>query len=195
MDTRERIIENAFSQFLSKGYISVEINQILNDLSITSQDFNNHFSDKEDLLRAVVERYYLYQLDTMTRITKGAQNFEDFISGIKLLIDEQVDILYNIESNESSCNLMMDTVTRVQNVKKDMSDLYINTFRNIRLLIEKCVQQGEIKKDIESSMLSLQLFTQLEGVYLTCSFNNKKLHKQEVFNTFDKIYNSVKYAS
>ncbi len=195
MDTRERIIEHAFSQFLCKGYTSVEINPILNDLNITNNDFKDYFKNKEELLKAVAERYFLTQLDTMKKITECAQNFEDFIEGIKHLVDEHVDVFYDEENKCSSNYSMVDAMKILPEAKKDISDFYINTIRNVKMLIERCVEKGEIKKDTESSLLSLQLFTQLEGAYLIKSLNNKKLHKQEIFDAFDKIYNSVKYAS
>jgi TetR/AcrR family transcriptional regulator, transcriptional repressor for nem operon len=56
-DTRDRIVESARQLFFQQGYAATGIAQILKDAGANSGSLYHFFPSKEDLLRAVLEKY------------------------------------------------------------------------------------------------------------------------------------------
>lgn len=195
MNTRERILAHSLNLFLKKGYTSVNISHILNDLNLSRGGFYHYFHSKEDLLKEVIEKYYLAQLDNITQIINSATSFESFICGIKNLIEHQVNLLIQLDERPNPYYLMFEAMKLFPDVKETISNLYIESMTNLRMFIQKCVESGEIKKEVEASMLSLQLITQIEGIYLLSFFADRDIQKDELLNVFDKIYTNAKYKN
>ena len=62
--TRERIMDIAQDAVLHKGFASTSIDEIICEAGITKSGFFYHFRDKNDLAKALLQRY----LDTEWRI-------------------------------------------------------------------------------------------------------------------------------
>ena len=56
-DTRQRLIEAAFSRLYRDGFRNVAIDQILADVGISKTAFYKHFESKDDLLLAALENH------------------------------------------------------------------------------------------------------------------------------------------
>lgn len=55
MSTRDRLIHSAHDLFYSRGFHAVGLDAILAAVGVTKTTFYNHFTTKEDLVRAVLE--------------------------------------------------------------------------------------------------------------------------------------------
>src|SRR5688572_26240106 len=56
-ETRERILEIAEASVLAKGFAATSIEEIIAEAGITKSGFFYHFRDKNDLARAMLQRY------------------------------------------------------------------------------------------------------------------------------------------
>lgn len=196
MNTRERIIAHSFNLFLNKGYTSVNISQILKDLNLSRGGFYHHFHNKEEVLKEVIEKYYIDQLNYLTGIVESAKNFKDIMAGIEKLAVAQMEVLEDInDERPNHYYLMFEAMKLFPEMKESISRWYVESIKKLKQFIEACVASGEIREDIEPSMLSLQIITQVEGLFLMSYFVDKNISKDEVVHVFDKIYNNVKYAS
>ncbi len=196
MNTRERILTHSFNLFMKKGYTQVNISHILQDLNLSRGGFYYHFHNKEEVLKEVIEKYYIDQLNYLTGIVESAKNFQDIIKGIEKLAIRQMDIFLNTqEERPNHYYLMFEAMKLFPEMKETISRWYVESIKELKLFIEKCVQSGEIKEDVEPSMLSLQIITQVEGLFLMSYFVDKNISQEEVFLVFDKIYNNIKYVN
>ncbi len=196
MNTRERILSHSFNLFMKRGYTSVNISHILDDLNLSRGGFYHHFKNKEEVLKEVMEKYYIEQLNYLTDIVESARNFQDIIIGIEELAIKQMDTFINIEEERPNhYYLMFEAMKLFPEMKEFVSRWYVESTKKLIQFIKICVESGEIRNDIEPSMLALQIITQVEGIFLMSHFVSENIGKEEVFHVFDKIYNNVKYAS
>ncbi|NJN39671.1 MAG: TetR/AcrR family transcriptional regulator [Gammaproteobacteria bacterium] len=57
MSTRERILETAHDMVLRQGYAATSLDQILTQTGVTKGAFFHHFKSKDELARALFDRY------------------------------------------------------------------------------------------------------------------------------------------
>ncbi len=57
-DTRQKLMDAAFTRFYRDGFRNVGIDQILADVGISKTAFYKHFESKEDLMVAALEDHY-----------------------------------------------------------------------------------------------------------------------------------------
>jgi TetR/AcrR family transcriptional regulator, transcriptional repressor for nem operon len=74
--TRERIMDIAQDAVLHKGFASTSIDEIICEAGITKSGFFYHFKDKNDLAKAMLQRY----LDTEWRVFDGLFKQADDLS-------------------------------------------------------------------------------------------------------------------
>ena len=55
--TRDRILDTAQSLILDRGFAGVSLDQIIQGLGLTKGAFFHHFRNKNDLARALIQRY------------------------------------------------------------------------------------------------------------------------------------------
>ncbi|MCE9520964.1 MAG: TetR/AcrR family transcriptional regulator [Alphaproteobacteria bacterium] len=90
--TRERLLELAEQMVLRKGFASTSIEELIAGVGITKSGFFYHFKDKNDLARALMQRYLednKRQLDGI--FARAAELHEDplhsFLIGLKLFAE------------------------------------------------------------------------------------------------------------
>jgi len=58
-DTKEYIIDQAYKLFLTKSYEAVSISDISNAIGLTKGALYHHFLTKEELFKAVIDKYLM----------------------------------------------------------------------------------------------------------------------------------------
>jgi len=71
--TRERILETANELILSQGYAATSLDQILERTGVTKGAFFYHFKSKEELARALFERYLAAEHQVMEMTLRRAE--------------------------------------------------------------------------------------------------------------------------
>ncbi len=92
-DTKEHILNVAFSLFLQKNFKEVTMRDIVEKTRMSKGAIYHHFKSKEDIFRQVVENYFLAGLDNFFNnipkdnlrvfINQYLQNVVDLIDGMK----------------------------------------------------------------------------------------------------------------
>jgi len=95
--TRERILDVAESAILLKGFAATSIDEVIFEAGITKSGFFYHFRDKNDLARALIERFI--QRDNAIQddiFGRAAELSEDplhaYLIGLKLLAETMADL-------------------------------------------------------------------------------------------------------
>ncbi|MDX2274835.1 MAG: TetR/AcrR family transcriptional regulator [Hyphomonadaceae bacterium] len=95
--TRERILELAQASVLQKGFAGTSLDEIIAGAGITKSGFFYHFSDKNDLAKALLERYLDYEETLFSGLFKKADELSDdplhsFLIFLKLFADVAADL-------------------------------------------------------------------------------------------------------
>jgi len=102
--TRERIMDIAQDAVLHKGFASTSIDEIICEAGITKSGFFYHFRDKNDLAKALLQRY----LDTEWRIfddlfKKAEELSDDPLHGFLIFLKLFADVMGDIPNGHPGC--------------------------------------------------------------------------------------------
>ena len=95
--TRARILDVAEEAILAKGFDATSIEEIVAAAEITKSGFFYHFRDKNELARALIERYIEQDRAVLDGIQARARELSDdplhaFLIGLKLLAEMMADL-------------------------------------------------------------------------------------------------------
>lgn len=75
--TRERLLDEALTLFSQRGYSATSIRDILQAARVTQPTLYYHFSDKQTLFQALIEKYYGDAHEQLTTIVKSFHTCRD----------------------------------------------------------------------------------------------------------------------
>jgi TetR/AcrR family transcriptional regulator, transcriptional repressor for nem operon len=95
--TRERLLDLAESAVLQKGFAATSIEELIVAAEISKSGFLYHFADKNELAKALLERYLARDDEILDEIFAKADALNDdplhgFLVGLKLLADMMGDL-------------------------------------------------------------------------------------------------------
>src|SRR5262245_9881831 len=95
--TRERLMDIAQDAVLNKGFASTSIDEIICEDGITKSGFFYHFKDKNDLAKAMLQRYLDSEWAVFDDLFKQADELSDdplhsFLIFLKLFADLTGDL-------------------------------------------------------------------------------------------------------
>ena len=95
--TRERLLDIAQDAVLHKGFAGTSLDEIICEAGITKSGFFYHFRDKNDLAKALLQRYLDNEWRVFDELFKQAEDLSDdplhsFLIFLKLFADMMSDI-------------------------------------------------------------------------------------------------------
>ncbi len=99
-ETRERLLEAAENAVLAKGFTATSIDELIAAVGITKSGFFYHFKDKNELARAMMQRYMKNDRVVLDAIfQRGDELHNDplhgFLVGLKLFAEALADLPEN----------------------------------------------------------------------------------------------------
>jgi TetR/AcrR family transcriptional regulator, transcriptional repressor for nem operon len=96
-ETRERILDITEAAVLVKGFGATSIEEVIAEAGITKSGFFYHFRDKNELARALLERYLLRDDAILDDVFNRGRELTDdplhgFLVGLKLLAETMADL-------------------------------------------------------------------------------------------------------
>ena len=155
-DTREYIIDEAYRLFLTQSYEAVSISDISKAIGFTKGALYHHFKNKEELFRAVIDKHFpltSMSLDDENITLKGYT--EACISHIRNILKETVT------SNEeftpvNFLALIADSFRHYEGFAEKKSLIIDNDVEKAKVIIRNAIKRGEIRDDIDISVVSMQ---------------------------------------
>jgi TetR/AcrR family transcriptional repressor of nem operon len=99
-ETRERLLEAAESAVLAKGFTATSIEELIAEVGITKSGFFYHFRDKNELARALMQRYMQRDAEVLEEIFRRGDELHNdplhgFLVGLKLFAEMLADLPEN----------------------------------------------------------------------------------------------------
>lgn len=171
-DTREYIIDQSYSLFLSRSYEAVSISDISNAIGLTKGALYHHFKNKEELFMAVIDKYL------------PVENFFTPTENITLqeYIEESVKIAENIVHSIfgekpnfiplSYLALFIDAFRHYPKFAKEKDQLIQHELDKVRIILKNAIEKGEVRKDINVEYMALNFFSLGLGIASNLILNN-----------------------
>jgi TetR/AcrR family transcriptional regulator, transcriptional repressor for nem operon len=163
-DTKDYIIDQAVKLFLTKSYEAVSISDISKAIGLTKGALYHHFLNKEELFKAVIDKYLkiVGPGDFKEDITL-AEYIEANIAYIQhivqmISIDDQPFVPVHYLS------LLIDALRHYPGYADDKEQLFNVELSKLKIILDKAVKNGEIRKDIDTSLVALNFLSITVGI-------------------------------
>jgi Transcriptional regulator len=151
MESKERIIEGAEELFRTYGIKSVTMDSLANQLGISKRTIYEIFSDKDDLLIAVLTRMAKKQKEMVKRVMDESENS---IVAIFKMLEINRDYFQDISPVfQADLKKYHNDVLMKKADKKDMPD-----YRNNQQVIENGIKEELFRKDINPDLVNRCLY-------------------------------------
>ena len=171
-DTREYIIDQAYSLFLSRSYEAVSISDISNAIGFTKGALYHHFKNKEELFMAVIDKYLPIEI-----FFTPTENFS-----LQQYIEETVKTAENIMQSIfgerpnflplSYIALFIDAFRHYPKFAEEKDQLIQREINKIRDVLKGAIDKGEIRNDINVEYMALNFFSLGLGIASNLMLNN-----------------------
>lgn len=192
-DTREYIIEQAFSLFLSRSYEAVSINDISQAIGLTKGALYHHFTSKEDLFKAVIDKYLVLSEISLTgpEIT------------LKQLIEHTMikasEIINGFYANQpafipiSYMALIIDALRHYPGFAVEKEQWLTKEVEKIKFVFDQAIAKGEIRNDINTEIMATNYFSLTMGMAASLFHNNSpQMALKSLKEQFDELYKLLK---
>lgn len=167
-NTRQQIIETAFLLFLKKGFKAVRLNDIEWAARITRGTFYYHFTNKEEVLKEGLNAYYALLNTQRTEEFDRISTLREYVDlTIRKLteIDNYSARTFSSEIPEILClSLIVEVIALYPELKKVVLAAKILRLSKLEQLILNAKRAGELRDDIDTSILAKNLLNISVGV-------------------------------
>jgi TetR/AcrR family transcriptional regulator, transcriptional repressor for nem operon len=192
-DTREYIIDQAYSLFLSRSYEAVSISDISKAIGFTKGALYHHFKSKEELFKAVINKYLPIEKYFGPPVEMSLKEY----------IDEAVksadEIVHTIFGNNlgyiplTYLALFIDAFRHYPDYAKEKDQLIQGELEKIKFIIVRSIEKGEIRKDINPELMAMNFLSLSTGLASNLVQNlSPELAIDMLRNQFYELYRIMK---
>ena len=170
MNTKDWILENTLKLILDKKTIDISISEIRNATGLTTGGIYYYFSDKNDILDAVVQKYLVeyIKIDFNKIILEGSSRdrihdalfymLHHFMNGVEIeSINEKIhyrDVIFLLTATGNASDDVNSMVSQtVKDIEKFITDL-----------VEEGIRRNEIRHDFSVENIAESLYLMYFGV-------------------------------
>ncbi len=179
-----RILAEALSQFVAKGYSAVSIREIIAPLGISKGGFYHHFSSKESLFLAVVDRV-LSGWDTAvsTLLTDSSQSVHDRMLSLFLSPRERTGVHYG---------LLYEGLRVLPGARERTAAAVEALIGHCEALLVEGQERGEVRDFLDCTSWAFEIAALVEGGYLLATLGGVADLDDHLLRSFENTWRGVK---
>jgi AcrR family transcriptional regulator len=162
MRNRDRILDAAEALYLRKSFGETSMNDIVSESGLSKGAIYNHFKSKEELIVAIYERFMertLKQLKTMLEAESTASRKLELIGDVAFVATADRPRAFQAMNIE-----FMVAASRMEALASRMEARYNETVGLLRDTIQKGINSGEFRDDIDAGDVAAILFAAADGM-------------------------------
>lgn len=162
-DTKSRVLDAAAHIFSIKGYMNCSLDQVGEEAGLSKGAVYWHFSSKQDLFLAVLERNYEQQLRMLPNLMERIVTSENPVLTITGWLESEFKCL---ESGDVRSMLFLDFLVSVRDIqiRERLQKLHANLIDNVAKLFQTLQQKGYLADDVDPRSAALMVDVLLKGV-------------------------------
>ena len=190
--TRANILEVAAKSFHKKGFKGTSLSDILQQAEISKGALYHHFSNKQELLYAVVDEVYSsYFLSRWSHILTSAEPLESIAITVEGMASEGSD-----EEMCQGCpihNLAAEMASTDEGIRIRIDGLYCEIQRIIKQGIDSAIDKKLVSTSVNSQQVSLFFMCCLNGIpQMVKSCQEREVFMQLTSALADYVRNLIK---
>jgi AcrR family transcriptional regulator len=158
-NSKELIIDEAFKLFLNHSYEAVSISDISKAIGFTKGALYHHFKNKEELFKSVVDKY-LGLPEVINDI--GTISLAEYIKLSTAEAEKIIKKIFGFTFVYSPINylsLYADAFRHYPGYAESEGAFINNEIDKIRIVLENAIKSGEIRSDINASLIATNFFS------------------------------------
>lgn len=158
-DTKQYIIEEAYKLFLNHSYEAVSISDISKSVGMTKGALYHHFLNKEELFRAVIDKYLVIEMwDNKVNCNSLLQFIEESIATTKRIVTNTIGQKSTfVPVNYMS--LLIDALRHYPGFETSKEILIRGHIEKIKSIMRDAVDRGEIRNDLDIEISALNFYS------------------------------------
>ena len=191
--TRTRILDAAEHLVIENGYAATSVDQVLSRSGSSKGAFFHHFSSKQQLARALVDRYVEGDLAQLEGSLEATAHLTDPAERAVAIVRHFEDLGDEIMAAQSNC-LYVAVLTERQLVDDGTSDEIVRAVETWRVRIAEILKEALATAgahDVDADALADHLFVTFEGAYLLCRSTGDSRHMRTQLATFRRLLQSL----
>lgn len=158
-NTKDYIIDEAFKLFLNHSYEAVSISEISKAIGFTKGALYHHFKNKEELFKSVVDKFLVLP---EVNVDLNSISLSEFIEVSFALYEKFIRTLFTSAGGFSPISYMAffaDAFRHYPVYAQHTGLLFENEIEKTRIVVEKAIASGEIRNDINPSVVANNFFS------------------------------------
>ncbi|MBZ9571558.1 TetR/AcrR family transcriptional regulator [Methanobrevibacter sp. TMH8] len=170
MNTKDKILETTFLLSLKYGYANVSIKQIKEECGMSASSIYHYFTDKDDILSQMIDKYILNIVDYNNEIMKNVSG--SFIEKLKFIFYYSIGINIKEESqvkitkepiNYKNYHLMFNSIYhQYPEYREKFNKLNESMLLFFKELIDEAIENNEIG-NVNSEEVAIFIFSIIKG--------------------------------
>lgn len=193
--SKEEIIKSSTKLFIRKGYHGVNLTDIEAEVGITRGGLFYHIDNKEHIYRESLTRYLIMVDEIESKfMALKADSVKDFIDQYTSLLEKTMSDLSKLlaPTNYSGYfSFFLLAITEQEDLVKKFDKINADQVKLWTNIIQKGIEKGEIKKDLEADAVAL-LFRHASFGLSYMSSVNKGLQPKQLRKIMATLYECVK---
>lgn len=158
-NTKDFIIEESYKLFLNHSYEAVSISDISKAIGFTKGALYHHFKNKEELFKSVVDKY-LYIPDVIADVE--TVSLSEYIQLCTAEAEKIIKKLFSFTLVFTPINYMSmfaDAFRHYPGYAELKGDFINNEIEKTKKVLENAITSGEIRSDINTSLIATNFFS------------------------------------
>lgn len=183
--TRQRILDITQAAILRKGFAATSLDEVIAEAGITKSGFFYHFRDKNELAKALLERYIVDEDKFFDDLFLRADSLnEDPLHGFLIFLKLFADAMSDLPNGHAGC-VAASYCYQDQLFSRDIQDLYRGVFiswrKRFRARLDLIASKYPPKVDLDLDTLADMLSATADGgIILTKSMREPSLLPKQI---------------
>lgn len=202
MNNREKVIQNAFDLFMTKGGTSLSLNDILKELNMTKGGFYYYFKSRDELIEEIIQRYMLdilwRPLCYIKENTDESMTAADRLRKYYCLLPNPVIFdcngkIFKKYSIKSYLLMLYGLLEKHPNLGTAYKSFYEENIGLIAGVIKEGVEKGEIKNCINPESYAEILIAIRDGIVGLSLIDDEINIDDKLEKSFDTAWKEICY--
>lgn len=198
MECKEKIMKAALKLFVEIGFWEVAIKDILKEVNITKEEFNNYFSGKDQLICETIHENYFLEFNNIIKDNNGDHmcSRDKLFKIFKKYSEIESYLKNNFGVRRFNYESIICLVIKGKKEYELMSEYVVNfnkiLLEKIMCIIEEGQKSGEILNTIDSKLIGRRIIKLLQDSTVLWAMN-QNIDIKRLFETdFKYLWNSIK---